>query len=131
MSSIIIISHLFLFAFFLECNLAFLRINQTIFRQPQNNFEFIRCPIEFSSSWDIQWYDVKRQRYDHNRGRFYRIDTREENQRELICWSISTEDQVKFFIQIYGKFIGETSSFRMNEFRSTITNRIYIHHQYH
>lgn len=105
MSSIIIISHLFLFAFFLECNLAFLRINQTIFRQLQTNFEFIRCPLEFSSSWDIQWYDVNRQRYDQNRGRFYRIDTREENQRELICWSLSIDDHVKFFIQIYGKFI--------------------------
>lgn len=103
MSSIIIF---FLFAFVFECYFAYIQINQTIFRSPDQQFQFIRCPLEWINSWDIRWYDGDKQRYDDNRGRFYRIDLQEEGkQRELICWGIHTEDQVKFLIRIYGNFI--------------------------
>ncbi len=101
-----IISHLFLLVLYVKYVFLFSQIiNQPVFLNPKTNSAFIQCPLDFISSLDIQWYDITNQRYDLNRGRYYRIQGLQIFHQELICFSISTNRTIKFIIRIYSKFI--------------------------
>ena len=80
-------------------------INQSVFLNPISNSTFIQCPLNFTASLDIQWYDVTNQRYDINRRRYYRIYGLEPFERQLICSSIYTNESFTFNLRVYGKSI--------------------------
>lgn len=123
MSSIIIFHQLlFLLGLFIQCTFTKLEIDQTIFLHPRNQFSILRCPLDDVTSLDIQWFDVNQQRFDNNRGRFYRIEGQENTSKQLICSSRFNENhQVKFNLRIYGKIISN-NSIQLCSFRSTITD---------
>jgi len=95
----------YFFIIFLLIKLSFHlpEINQVVFLNPQTNSAIIQCPLDFIHSLDIQWYDVINQRYELNRGRYYRIHGLQPFDRQLICSSISKNETYKIQIRIYGK----------------------------
>ncbi len=101
--------------FFLIFTLNFLNsttiheINQAIFLDPRTHSALIRCPLDFTQSSDIQWYDVANRRYESDRGRYYRVNGSQPFDREFICSAYSpagTGNTEKYRIKIrtYGKF---------------------------
>jgi hypothetical protein len=97
---------IYLLVLFLKNSLQFSVINQSVFLNPQTNSAFIQCPLNITArNLDIQWYDVTNQRYDDNRGRYYRIHGLQPFERELSCSSISKNEEFKFIIRIYSKSI--------------------------
>ncbi|CAF2914714.1 unnamed protein product [Rotaria sp. Silwood2] len=78
-------------------------INEAIFLDPRTHSALIRCPLDFTHSSDIQWYDVANHRYELDRGRYFRINGSNAYDREFICSSVSqagTENQEKYRIKI-------------------------------
>ncbi|CAF3684143.1 unnamed protein product [Rotaria sordida] len=78
-------------------------INEAIFLDPRTHSALIRCPLDFTHSSDIQWYDVANHRYELDRGRYFRINDSHLYDREFICSSISqigTENHEKYRIKI-------------------------------
>jgi hypothetical protein len=108
-----LISHLFLLVLFLKHSFHFSEIHQPIFLHPQTNSAFIQCPLNLTASLDIQWYDVTNQRYDVNRGRYYRIHGLQPFDQELICSSISKNEKFKFIIRTYSKSTSSIHQFNL------------------
>jgi hypothetical protein len=83
-------------------------INEAIFLDPRTHSALIRCPLDFTHSSDIQWYDVANHRYETDRGRFYRVNGSQPFDREFICSSISqtgagSNEKYRIKIRTYGK----------------------------
>ena len=82
----------------------FPQIHQAVFLNPQTNSTFIRCPLDFIPNLDIQWYDDYNQKYDINRGRYYRINSLKPFEREFLCFSVhSTNNKYSIKIRVYGR----------------------------
>ncbi|UJR31355.1 hypothetical protein I4U23_018851 [Adineta vaga] len=64
-------------------------LNEAVFLEPRTHSALIRCPLDFTHSSDIQWYDVANRRYESDRGRYYRINGTQPFDREFICSTIS------------------------------------------
>ncbi len=77
------------FTFTLITSTTIHEINEAIFLDPRTHSALIRCPLEFTHSSDIQWYDVANQRYESDHGRYYRINGTQPLDREFICSTIS------------------------------------------
>jgi hypothetical protein len=101
------IYHLFLLILFIKLSFNFPEINQAVFLNPQTNSAIIQCPLDL----DIQWYDVINQKYELNRGRYYRIHGLQPFDRELICASISQNKKFKIKIRTYSKNLYRTTNF--------------------
>ena len=85
-------------------------LNEALFLDPRTHSALIRCPLDFTHSADIQWYDVANHRYETDRGRFYRINGSQPFDREFICSSISqtgagSNEKYRIKIRTYGKKI--------------------------
>jgi hypothetical protein len=85
-------------------------INEAIFLDPRTHSAFIRCPLDFTHSSDIQWYDVVNHRYELDHGRYYRINGSQPFDREFICSTISqtgagSNEKYRIKIRTYGKRI--------------------------
>ena len=83
-------------------------VNEAVFLDPRTHSAIIRCPLEFTTSADIQWYDVVNHRYEIERGHFYRINGSQAVDREFICSSLSEtstdkNDKYRLKIRTYGK----------------------------
>ena len=95
---------LLLIKFSLNSSIIIHEINQAVFLNPETNTAFIQCPLNFTYNLDIQWYDVINQRYELDHGRYYHIYGLQLYDRELICSSISqNNEKYKFKIRTYGK----------------------------
>jgi len=82
-------------------------INEALFLDPRTHSAFIRCPLDFTHSSDIQWYDVANHRYESDRGRYYRINGSQPFDREFICSTISqtgagSSEKYRIKIRTYG-----------------------------
>jgi len=83
-------------------------INQAIFLDPRTHSALIRCPLDFTQSSDIQWYDVANRRYESDRGRYYRVNGSQPFDREFICSTLSqagtgSTEKYRIKIRTYGK----------------------------
>ncbi|CAF1464156.1 unnamed protein product [Adineta steineri] len=83
-------------------------LNEAIFLDPRTHSALIRCPLDFTHSSDIQWYDVANHRYESDRGRYYRINGTQPFDREFICSTISkigvgSNEKYRIKIRTYGK----------------------------
>src|SRR5690349_641426 len=83
-------------------------INEAIFLDQRTHSALIRCPLDFTHSSDIQWYDVANHRYESDHGRYYRINGSQPFDREFICSSISqtavgNSEKYRIKIRTYGK----------------------------
>ena len=82
-------------------------INQAIFLDPRTHSAVIRCPLDFTHSSDIQWYDVSNRRYESDRGRYYHINGSQPFDREFICSTksqtgIENGEKYRIKIRTYG-----------------------------
>jgi hypothetical protein len=107
------IYYLFLLFSFIKLSFNFHEINQAVFLNPQTNSAIIQCPLD---SLDIQWYDVINQKYQLNRGRYYRINGLQPFDRELICESILLNEKFKIKIRTYGKNLVSNNKFRLHNY---------------
>jgi hypothetical protein len=94
-------------------------INEAVFLNPHTNSATIRCPLNVTRGADIRWFNAFEQRYERNRGRYYRIIGLQPFHREMICSSSAlngpgdNSDQYKFIIRAYGeKYIFFEGKFR-------------------
>jgi hypothetical protein len=83
-------------------------VNEAIFLDPRTHSALIRCPLDFTPSADIQWYDVANHRYETEHGRFYRVNGSQPFDREFICSPVSPtgtggDDKYRIKIRTYGK----------------------------
>jgi len=102
-------------------------INEAIFLDPRTHSALIRCPLDFTHSSDIQWYDVANHRYESDRGRYYRINGSQPFDREFICSTISqtgagSSEKYRIKIRTYGKTILDVKiNHNYHIFRASIT----------
>lgn len=83
-------------------------VNEAVFLDPRTHSALIRCPLDFTHSSDIQWYDVANRRYETDRGRYYRINGTQPFDREFICSTASqagadSNEKYRIKIRTYGK----------------------------
>lgn len=104
-------------------------VNEAAFLHPTTNSTTIRCPLSAVRGSDIQWYDVGRQRYERDRGRYYRIHGLQPFHREVICSSALAKpsgenaDQYKFIVRTYGERLAQVLLVRVIGRRSTRISR--------
>ena len=83
-------------------------LNEAVFLDPRTHSALIHCPLDFTPSSDIQWYDVANHRYEADHGRYYRINGSQPFDREFICSSLSqsgagSNEKYRIKIRTYGK----------------------------
>lgn len=83
-------------------------MNEALFLDPRTHSATIFCPLETSTNEHFQWFDVANQRYETERGRFYRINGTQPLDREFLCSSRSStggesEEKYRIKIRTYSK----------------------------
>ncbi|CAF1307408.1 unnamed protein product [Adineta steineri] len=101
-------------------------LNEAIFLDPRTHSALIRCPLDFTHSSDIQWYDVANHRYESDRGRYYRINGTQPFDREFICSTISkigvgSNEKYRIKIRTYDHPLNIRHAFVRNITNTSIT----------